>query len=77
MTEEHGATADFVRRVGEGAIVPPGDHSAIKRVLQNRYEQFAQNSPTQTIELKPIRSTAILNEYEWNQLGARYAEMLS
>lgn len=75
VTEEHGATADFVRRIGEGAIVPPGDYSAVKRVLQNRYEQFVQNA--QTMDFNPIRSTAILHEYEWRQLGARYAEMLS
>jgi glycosyltransferase involved in cell wall biosynthesis len=76
VTEEQGATADFVRRVGEGAIVQPNDHIAIKHVLQNRYKQFTENLSIQTIAINSPRSTAILNEYEWKQLGARYAELL-
>ncbi|WP_447986166.1 glycosyltransferase [Nitrospira sp. Nam74] len=76
VTEEHGATADFVRRVGGGAIVQPGDHKAIKSVLRNQYEQLVKSSSAQTMGHEPVRSAAILNEYEWTQLGARYAEML-
>jgi glycosyltransferase involved in cell wall biosynthesis len=76
VTEEHGATADFVRRIGGGAIVPPGDHKAMKAVLADRYEQFVKSSSALTMGCGPVRSAAILNEYEWSQLGARYAEIL-
>jgi glycosyltransferase involved in cell wall biosynthesis len=76
VTEEQGATADFVRRVGGGAIVQPNDHISIKHVLQSRYKQFTENLPIQTIAFNSPRPTVILNEYEWRQLGARYAELL-
>jgi len=75
VTEEHGATADLLRRVGGGAIVQPGDFRAIECVLQNRYETFLETSSGKTKECEP-RSTEILNEYEWGSLGARYAEIL-
>jgi glycosyltransferase involved in cell wall biosynthesis len=75
VAEEHGATADLVRRVGGGAIVQPDDHRAIECVLQNRYETFIRTSSGKTKESEP-RSIEILNEYEWGRLGARYAEIL-
>ena len=77
VTEEHGATADLIRRVGGGAIVRPDDHLAIKRVLQPRYDLFVQSSIQQKTNRELVRSAAILKDYEWNQLGDRYAKILS
>ncbi len=76
VTEEHGATADLLRRVGGGAIVAPDDHQAIKRVLLAWYKDFLNHSSVKEVERGPLRPAAILDEYEWNQLGARYAELL-
>ena len=75
VTEEHGATADLIRRVGGGAIVPSGDYKAIKSVLKNQYEQFVNNASAQGLE--SVRSEATLNEYEWSRLGNRYAAILN
>jgi glycosyltransferase involved in cell wall biosynthesis len=75
VTEEHGATADFIRRVGGGAIVSSNDHQTLKAVLHNCYGEFIRR-PLETINYGVSRPATILNEYAWNHLGERYARIL-
>ncbi len=76
VTEEHSATADLVRRVGGGAIVPPDDYQMMKDVLRTRYEEFIKN-PSRARNFESERSSPVLDDYDWNQLGSRYAAILN
>lgn len=76
VTEESGATADLIRRVGGGLIIAPGDHESIKHVLRSRYEAFVR-SPSQTQSASMLsRSLETLERYEWKYLGHQYALIL-
>ena len=74
VTEEKGATAELIRRVPGGAVVPPGDHEGIKRVLKAWYAEYARQCGDERNEAFSQRD--IFNEYEWRELGARYAALL-
>jgi len=66
-----GATADVIRRVGGGAIISPGDHEGVRRILRTWYAEYrdgggrAVGRPRSTIE-----------EYEWSSLASAYARVL-
>ena len=76
LTEEHGATADLIRRVGHGVVVHPSDHTALKRVLQNCYEEFVRQQSSRP-DAESVDSSSVLNEYEWQALGTQYSQLLS
>ncbi len=73
-TEPKGATADLIHRLGVGAVVPPGDHESIKRVLKAWYADYIVRDMGGGCELPP--RSAALKEYEWTQLGIQYARVL-
>jgi hypothetical protein len=73
VTEEKGATADFIKRVG-GCVVPPDDHISIKKIIKSWYDNYKREgrlSETQTCADK-----SVMEQYEWRQLGRQYAEAL-
>ena len=73
ITEQDGATADVIRCVG-GAVVSPGDHREMKRVLETWYGKYRCGLDTQ---VKPSELGAKAVEFEWSRLGTRYAQLLS
>ena len=75
ITENHGATADLIRRIGCGAVLHPSDHRSIKRVLKDCYEEFVRQDLNRSNDF-PADSLAILREYEWHALGRQYETLL-
>jgi glycosyltransferase involved in cell wall biosynthesis len=73
VTEEKGATADFVNRIG-GCVVPSEDYTNIKRIIKTWYNDYKRGAHS----IGDLRSAAqaIAEQYEWRQLGRRYAEAL-
>ena len=74
VTEEKGATADLIRRVPGGAVLPPGDHEGIKRLLKAWYAEYARNRSGGLDEA--FSQSDVVKEYEWSEIGARYAAVL-
>ena len=75
VAEEKGATADLINRVGVGAVVPPGDHESIKRILKAWYAEYKGPRKEEHGSTNPKQD--IIKEYEWSELGARYATALN
>lgn len=73
ITEPGWSTAEVVRSVG-GAVVAPGDFKEMKRVLQAWYGEY-QCGPNAQVKSLECRSQT--EEFEWKQLGARYAQALN
>lgn len=74
VTEEKGATADLIRRVPGGAVVHPGDHEGIKRLLKAWHAEYARQRSGECAEA--LSQNDIVKEYEWSELGERYALVL-
>jgi glycosyltransferase involved in cell wall biosynthesis len=72
VTEEKGATADFINRVG-GHVAAPDDHASFKRVINNWYLEYKREGSSGT---KSSADQAVMEQYEWRQLGQQYVKVL-
>lgn len=73
VTEEKGATADFIKCVG-GCVAPPDDHISMKKIIEawyGDYKRAGRLSKKQT-----CADQSVMDQYEWRQLGRQYAEAL-
>lgn len=74
FTEEIGATADLIARVGGGVVVSPGDSVLLKRTLKQWFEDFkgavSDNGPHWSCDPNRVR------EYEWSNIGSQYAALI-
>jgi glycosyltransferase involved in cell wall biosynthesis len=73
VTEEKGATADFIKGVG-GWVASPDDYTSIKSIIKTWYGDYKReglSSGTQDPAAPPA-----MERYEWGQLGRHYAEVL-
>lgn len=73
ITEE-GATAEIIRRVGQGQVVAPDNVEGAKEAIAFWYGQFLQEQEA-AIQKPPSHSSA-RDEYSWDRLGVRYASLL-
>ena len=69
-----GATADLIRKVGGGAIVGPADAAGIKQVLKKWHGAFKSSLSSGASQQR--RPLGVIDEYEWQHLGARYSALL-
>jgi glycosyltransferase involved in cell wall biosynthesis len=72
VTEEKGATADFVNQVG-GCVAAPDDYKTIKGIIKSWYEDY-KTGPSRT---QSPAAERVLDQYEWRQLGQQYADLLN
>jgi glycosyltransferase involved in cell wall biosynthesis len=74
ITEEKGATADFINRVG-ACVAPPDDYTTIKTIIKAWYDDYKKEDH-RTRSQSPAAQT-VMGQYEWQQLGQQYADVLS
>ena len=73
VTEEKGATADFIKRVG-GHVASPDDHMSIKRIIKKWYLEYKKEGKCSTTN---VAAQGVMDEYEWQHLGQQYADALN
>jgi len=73
VTEEKGATADFIESVG-GYVATPDDHASIKRIVKKWYFEYKKEGKCGT---RNVTAQGVMDEYEWQHLGRQYAEALN
>jgi glycosyltransferase involved in cell wall biosynthesis len=73
VTEEKGATADFINRVG-GHVAAPDDHASLKRIINKWYLEYKREGHS---GINIHAAQAVMEQYEWRQLGQQYAEVLN
>ena len=69
-----GSAADIIRRTGAGRVVAPNDLEGAKSAIAHWYGNYLKSGSA--IETGKPELSSATREYSWDQLGARYAELI-
>jgi glycosyltransferase involved in cell wall biosynthesis len=74
VTEEKGATADFINQIG-GCVAAPDHYMTIKRIIKTWYDDHKRKGCLS--ETESWAEPSVMDQYEWRQLGQQYVDLLN